>query len=74
MLAAPRHAQLHNPGNLLAKPHATGAMDTACHIGGNQRTQILVGAPPAWLLCNGTSSRHSPLPDPAVGIPRPDRK
>ena len=39
-----RHAEFHHAGHLLAKTHATGAVDTAAHLlHGDQRTDILVG-------------------------------
>ena len=43
VLAAPGHAEFHDPGDLLAEAHATRAVDAAAHLlGGNQRAEVLV--------------------------------
>ena len=41
VLAAPGRAQLAQPGDLLAEPHATGAMNAAGHVGRDQRPDVL---------------------------------
>ena len=42
VLAAADHAELLDAGDLLAEAHAARAVDAARHVGGDQRTQVLV--------------------------------
>src|SRR5688572_21728230 len=41
-LAASRRTQLLYAGDFLAETHTPRAMDAACHVGGDQRPQVLV--------------------------------
>ena len=51
MLAASGHAKLHDAGDLLAKTHATRAVDAAGHLlGRNQRPEVLVGNHALWFI------------------------
>ena len=42
VLATARGAELLDAGDVLAEAHAARAVDAARHVGGNQRTQVLV--------------------------------
>src|SRR5688572_6355462 len=49
MLAAVRHAELHNTGDLLSEAHASRAMNAARHLfGGNQRSHAFAKYDALW--------------------------